>query len=105
VRASGGLPAFETARGGWFATRRGGSRVARRRRQPTRRARLRAGDLNCAAEEIDIHAPKTNLKSAGFTPQERASFAGRLLGGGFADAFRRQHPGVVGYTYWCGPEP
>jgi hypothetical protein len=27
-----------------------------------------AGDLNCAHHEIDIHNPKTNLKSAGFTP-------------------------------------
>ena len=26
------------------------------------------GDLNCAHQEIDIHAPKRNLKSAGFTP-------------------------------------
>lgn len=25
------------------------------------------GDLNCAHEPIDIHSPKTNLKSAGFT--------------------------------------
>jgi exodeoxyribonuclease III len=61
---------------------------------------LNAGDLNCAAEEIDIHNPKGNLKSAGFTPEERASFAEHLLGGGFADAFRRKYPGVVGYTYW-----
>jgi len=27
-----------------------------------------AGDLNCAHHPIDIHNPKTNLKSAGFTP-------------------------------------
>ena len=26
------------------------------------------GDLNCAHQEIDIHNPKKNLKSAGFTP-------------------------------------
>lgn len=25
------------------------------------------GDLNCAHKEIDIHAPKRNLRSAGFT--------------------------------------
>lgn len=25
------------------------------------------GDLNCAYQEIDIHDPKRNLKSAGFT--------------------------------------
>lgn len=27
-----------------------------------------AGDLNCAHTELDIHNPKSNLKSAGFTP-------------------------------------
>ncbi len=27
-----------------------------------------AGDLNCAHKDIDIHEPKRNLKSAGFTP-------------------------------------
>lgn len=59
-----------------------------------------AGDLNCAAEPIDIHDPKHNLKSAGFTPEERESFAERFLGKGLVDAFRRLHPGVVGYTYW-----
>ena len=31
------------------------------------------GDLNCAHQEIDIHNPKKNLKSAGFTPA-RPSF-------------------------------
>ena len=28
---------------------------------------LLCGDLNCAHKEIDIHSPKTNLRSAGFT--------------------------------------
>lgn len=41
---------------------------------------LLMGDLNCAHREIDIHAPKTNLKSAGFSPEERASFQIHLLG-------------------------
>ena len=58
------------------------------------------GDLNCAAQEIDIHSPKTNLRSAGFTQEERESFAQRFVGNGFIDCFRRQHPDVVGYTYW-----
>jgi exonuclease III len=30
-------------------------------------------DLNCALNEIDIHSAKTNLKSAGFTIEERNS--------------------------------
>ena len=53
-------------------------------------------------QEIDIHSPSTNLRSASFTPEERASFASLLLGGrcGFVDCFRAQYPETVGYTYW-----
>lgn len=86
------------------------------------------GDLNVAHEEIDIFSPKTNKKSAGcvisacigcsnrdsctgdqeispvcsqrFTPEERQSFAENYINKGFVDAFRRQYPDVVGYTYW-----
>jgi exodeoxyribonuclease III len=32
------------------------------------------GDMNCAREPIDIHNARNNLKSAGFTPEERESF-------------------------------
>ena len=42
------------------------------------KAVILTGDLNVAHYEIDIHNPKGNLKSAGFTPQERESFS-RLL--------------------------
>lgn len=58
------------------------------------------GDMNCAIEEIDIHSPKTNLRSAGFTQEERESFSKHYLQNGFVDCFRTQHPDVVGYTYW-----
>ena len=97
------------------------------------------GDLNCAHQEIDLHSPKTNLRSAGFTivslpgkwiwlvhphlctarfdtqcshgchgdtctslakQEERESFTSVVLGGGLTDAFRRQHPEVVAYTYF-----
>lgn len=58
------------------------------------------GDMNCAAEPIDIHSPKTNLKSAGYTPEERASFASCYLGNGFVDCFRKMYPEMVGFTYW-----
>lgn len=39
------------------------------------------GDLNCAHQEIDIHSPKTNLRSAGFTQVRRAApgSAGMIL--------------------------
>ncbi|KAF5843588.1 exodeoxyribonuclease III [Dunaliella salina] len=55
--------------------------------------------------EIDIKNPKTNLKSAGFTPEERASFGARYLkpapeGCELTDTFRKQFPEVVGYTYF-----
>ncbi|PON64545.1 AP endonuclease [Trema orientale] len=58
------------------------------------------GDLNCAHQEIDIFNPAGNKRSAGFTIEERQSFETNFLSKGFVDTFRRQHPGVVGYTYW-----
>jgi exonuclease III len=33
----------------------------------TEQAVVVVGDLNCAHQEIDIHNPATNLRSAGFT--------------------------------------
>ncbi|KAJ4845284.1 hypothetical protein Tsubulata_015093 [Turnera subulata] len=41
-----------------------------------------------------------NKRSAGFTIEERESFEKNFLSRGFVDTFRRQHPNVVGYTYW-----
>ncbi|KAK9818714.1 hypothetical protein WJX74_001265 [Apatococcus lobatus] len=58
------------------------------------------GDLNCAHHPIDIHSPKTNKKSAGFTQEERDSFGTNLLGRGLVDTFRRQYPEIAGYTWW-----
>ncbi|KAF8395761.1 hypothetical protein HHK36_019712 [Tetracentron sinense] len=58
------------------------------------------GDLNCAHQEIDIFNPAGNKRSAGFTDEERQSFEMNFLSKGFVDTFRKQHPGVVGYTYW-----
>ncbi|KAG8367856.1 hypothetical protein BUALT_Bualt16G0116100 [Buddleja alternifolia] len=58
------------------------------------------GDLNCAHQEIDIYNPAGNRRSAGFTDEERQSFQTNFLDKGFVDTFRKQHPDVVGYTYW-----
>lgn len=58
------------------------------------------GDLNCAHQEIDIYNPAGNKRSAGFTIEERESFEKNFLSQGFVDTFRKQHPDVVGYTYW-----
>ncbi|GLT66335.1 hypothetical protein SLA2020_387030 [Shorea laevis] len=58
------------------------------------------GDLNCAHEAIDIYDPIGNKRSAGFTNEERQSLGTNFISRGFVDTFRKQHPDVVGYTYW-----
>ncbi|GAB1610289.1 uncharacterized protein LOC115215723 [Argonauta hians] len=58
------------------------------------------GDLNVAHQEIDLKNPKTNVKNAGFTKEERAGF-GRILDKGFIDTFRHLYPTQTGaYTFW-----
>jgi len=58
------------------------------------------GDLNTAHDTIDLARPKTNQKSSGFLPEERAEIS-RWLEAGWVDTFRRQHPGEEGhYTWW-----
>ncbi|MCI6788966.1 MAG: exodeoxyribonuclease III [Mollicutes bacterium] len=57
------------------------------------------GDLNVAHEEIDIKNPKNNLRSAGFTIEERTKFT-ELLNNGFIDTFRFLHPSDVKYSWW-----
>ena len=58
------------------------------------------GDLNVAHTEIDLKNPKTNVKNAGFTPEEREKFT-KLLDAGFIDTFRYFNPGLTGaYSWW-----
>ncbi|MDO4922095.1 MAG: exodeoxyribonuclease III [Phascolarctobacterium sp.] len=57
------------------------------------------GDLNVAAEEIDLKNPKTNRMNAGFTDEERAKFR-ELKAAGFVDTFRYLHPDEVKYSWW-----
>lgn len=57
------------------------------------------GDLNVCHKEIDIANPKTNLRSAGFTIEERNKFT-ILLDNGFIDTYRYQNPDKVAYTWW-----
>ena len=58
------------------------------------------GDLNVAAEEIDLKNPKTNRMNAGFTDEERACFT-RALESGFIDTFRYFYPDKEGvYSWW-----
>ncbi len=57
------------------------------------------GDFNVAHTEIDLANPKSNVKSAGFTPEERESFD-KLLKAGFIDTFREFEKGDGHYTWW-----
>lgn len=57
------------------------------------------GDLNVAHQEIDLANPKTNTKSAGFTPEEREAFSATLAAG-FVDSFRLFETGGGHYTWW-----
>ena len=58
------------------------------------------GDLNVSHKEIDIARPKDNVKNAGFTPEERASFDDYIKRG-FIDTFRYFYPDEKdNYTWW-----
>ncbi len=58
------------------------------------------GDYNTAHEVIDLARPKTNVKSSGFLPEERAEMT-RWVEAGWVDTFRAKHPDEEGhYTWW-----
>ncbi len=57
------------------------------------------GDMNVAHEEIDLKNPATNHFNAGFSDKERGKMT-ELLGSGFVDTWRYQHPQVVKYSWW-----
>ena len=57
------------------------------------------GDMNVAHEEIDLKNPATNHFNAGFSDEERAKMT-ELLGAGFVDSWRYQHPEDVKYSWW-----
>ena len=58
------------------------------------------GDLNVAHKDIDLKNPKTNVKNAGFTPEEREKFT-TLLDSGFIDTYRYFYPDKEGtYSWW-----
>jgi exodeoxyribonuclease-3 len=58
------------------------------------------GDLNIAHKEIDLKNPKTNLKTAGYTKEERASFEKLLEEAKLIDTYRNLNPEKVEYSYW-----
>lgn len=58
------------------------------------------GDLNVAANEIDLKNPKSNRGNAGFSDEERGKFA-ELMAAGFIDTFRYFYPELEGaYSWW-----
>lgn len=57
------------------------------------------GDLNVAHTEIDLANPKSNVKNAGFTPEERAGFD-NMVKAGFIDTFRHFTKDGGHYTWW-----
>ncbi len=58
------------------------------------------GDYNIAHTPIDLARPKENEENPGYLPEERA-WMDRFTGSGFADTFRRLHPGETEqYSWW-----
>ena len=55
------------------------------------------GDLNVAHTEIDLARPKDNVKTHGFTPEERAGFSA-FVDAGFVDTFREFRERTAGIT-------
>jgi exodeoxyribonuclease-3 len=58
------------------------------------------GDLNVAHKEIDLKNPKTNLKTAGFTIEERNSFDNILNKTNLIDTFRYLNKETIKYSFW-----
>lgn len=59
-----------------------------------------AGDLNVARLEIDLKNPKTNLRNAGFTDEERSKI-NKALESGYIDTFRYFYPDQTEiYSWW-----
>jgi exodeoxyribonuclease III len=57
------------------------------------------GDFNTAHQPIDLRNPKTNQKTSGFLPEERA-WIQKYLDHGLVDAYRKSYPERVQYTWW-----
>lgn len=57
------------------------------------------GDYNVAHKEIDLKNPKTNIKNAGFTAEER-EWMDRFLHSDFVDTFRIFDQTGNNYTWW-----
>lgn len=59
------------------------------------------GDYNTAHQPIDLARPKSNEKTSGFLPEERAELD-RWLAAGWQDTFRARHLDEPGhYSWWA----
>jgi exodeoxyribonuclease-3 len=58
------------------------------------------GDLNVAHKEIDLKNPKTNLKTPGYTKEERESFDKLLNETKLIDTYRKLNENKIEYSYW-----
>ena len=58
------------------------------------------GDFNTAHSEIDLANPKSNIKTTGFLPLERA-WMDKFISHGWVDIYRHLNPDRAGaYTWW-----
>lgn len=57
------------------------------------------GDFNTAHTEIDLKNAKSNQKTSGFLPEERA-WLDAFVAAGYVDVFRRFEKGPGHYTWW-----
>jgi exodeoxyribonuclease-3 len=57
------------------------------------------GDFNVAHTEKDLANPETNVKNAGFTPEER-SWMDSYIQGGWIDTFRQYNQEPGNYSWW-----
>lgn len=59
------------------------------------------GDVNTAHQEIDLARPKSNEKTTGFLPVERA-WIDKIVDEGYIDTFRHLHPDQTdAYSWWA----
>ncbi len=86
--------AFKVAWLHWFR-----AYVAELRQQAGALPLVIGGDFNCCQAALDLHNPKANQNSPGYTPEERQWFRD-LLADGFVDSFRQIYPEAPGHYSW-----
>jgi len=60
-------------------------------------------NVNTSHREIDLANPKSNQKTTGFLPEERA-WLDKVVEAGYVDTFRHFYPEATGqYTWWSMP--